>query len=136
MESNPTNVEELFQKIKDYADLRVDLFKLKTINKVSGFVSSFFTKIIITVIFCIVLLCITIGLALWIGDSIGKTYYGFFIVGGAYLIIGLVLYSLRGNPLIETGRMIVKKKQKVKYIKIGCIRKKRRQKIERKRRRK
>jgi hypothetical protein len=97
MESNPTNVEELFQKVKDYADVRIDLFKLKTINKVSGSVSSFLTTIVITVIFCIVFLCITIGLALWIGDCIGKAYYGFFIVGGAYLIIGLVLYSLRGK---------------------------------------
>ena len=97
MESKPTDVENLFQKLKDYADVRVDLFKLKTINKVSGFVSSALTRMIMTGVFCIVFLCITIGLALWIGDCTGKSYYGFFIVGGAYLIIGLVLYSLRGK---------------------------------------
>ena len=48
-------------------------------------------------IFCVVFICITIGLALWIGDAIGAAYYGFFIVGGAYLLIGLVLYSVRGK---------------------------------------
>ncbi len=97
MESNPTNVEDLFEKIKEYADVRIDLFKLKAINKVSGFVSSFLTSIIITAIFGVVFLCITIGLSLWIGDCLGKAWYGFFIVGGGYIVIGLVLYSLRGK---------------------------------------
>ena len=69
MESNPTNVEELFQKVKDYADVRINLFKLKAINKVSGFVSSFFTTVVMLIIFYIVFLCITIGLALWIGEA-------------------------------------------------------------------
>ena len=97
MESNPTSVEDLFEKVKDYADVRIDLFKLKAINKVSGSVSSFLTTIVMALIFCVVFLCITAGLALWIGDSLGKAWYGFFIVGGGYLIIGLVLYSLRGR---------------------------------------
>jgi len=97
MESNPTSVEDLFEKVKDYADVRIDLFKLKAINKVSGFVSSFLTTIVMALIFFVVFLCITAGLAFWIGDSLGKAWYGFFIVGGGYLIIGLVLYSVRGR---------------------------------------
>ena len=101
MESNHNNVEELFEKLKDYADVRIDLFKLKSINKVSGFTSSVMTSLILLILLCGVLICITIGLGLWIGALIGKTYAGFFILGGIYIIIGLVLYAKR-EKLIKT----------------------------------
>ena len=101
MEGKPTNVEELFQKIKEYADVRLNLFKLKSINKFAGFMSLSITLIILIVIFSTILLCITIGAALLIGEWVGKIYYGFFIVGGIYLIIGLVIYSMR-DKLIKT----------------------------------
>lgn len=101
MESKPGNLEELFQKLKEYADVRIDLFKLKGINKVSGFMSSFATLLVLIILFSAVLMCVTIGLAIIIGEWLGKLYYGFFIIGGVYLIIGLILYSMR-DKLIKT----------------------------------
>jgi hypothetical protein len=95
MESNPGNVEDLFQKLKEYAEVQMDLFKLKSINKVSGVMSSAVTIIILVIIFSAVLLCITVGFSLLIGEWVGKAYWGFFIVGGIYLITGLVIYSKR-----------------------------------------
>lgn len=100
MENKTANVEELFQKIRDYADVRLELFKLKSINKVSGFMSSVITMIIVVILFSAVLLCITIGAALLIGACVGNAF-GFFIVAAIYLIVGLVLYSKRGK-LIKT----------------------------------
>jgi Zn-dependent protease with chaperone function len=101
MESKPTNVEDLFQKLKDYADVRLNLFKLKSINKVSGFMSIFATILILVILFTAILVCITIGFAILLGEWLGKLYWGFFIVGGIYLLIGLILYSLR-EKLIKT----------------------------------
>ena len=101
MEGKPTNVEELFQKLKEYADVRLNLFKLKSISKASGFMSSVVTTVILVILFSAVLLCITIGASLLIGAWVGKAYWGFFIVGGIYLIIGLVIYSKR-DKLIKT----------------------------------
>jgi hypothetical protein len=109
MENKPTNVEELFQKIRDYADVRLQLLKLKSINKVSGFLSFIITTLILIIFICAVFICITIGAALLIGDCVGRTSYGFLIVGGIYLIIGLVFYSLRGK--------IIRTKIKNKLIK-------------------
>lgn len=101
MESKPNNVEELFQKLKEYADVRLDLFKLKSINKMAGFMSSAITIVVLIVLFSAVTLCITIGFALLIGAWLGNAYYGFFIVGGIYFITGLVIYSMR-DKLIKT----------------------------------
>ncbi len=101
MESKPTNVEDLFQKVKDYADVRLNLFKLKSINKVSSFMSVFATLFILVILFTTILVCVTVGLALLLGEWMGKLYLGFFIVGGIYLIIGLILYLMR-DKLIKT----------------------------------
>ena len=101
MDNKPANLEELFEKLRDYAETRVDLFKLKSIHKISGFMSSVIASLVLVMLLCTVLLCITIGLALLIGAWIGSSYAGFFIVGAFYLIIGLVLYSMRGK-LIKT----------------------------------
>jgi hypothetical protein len=101
MDNKPANLEELFEKLRDYAETRVDLFKLKSIHKISGFMSSLIASLVLVILLCTVLLCITIGLALLIGAWIGSYYAGFFIVGALYLIIGLVFYSMRGK-LIKT----------------------------------
>jgi len=97
MENQPTNLEELFEKLRDYADTRIDLLKLKGIHKVSGFASSVIANVVLVIVLCIVLLCVTIAIALLIGAWIGETYLGFFIVGAIYLITGLVFYSKRGK---------------------------------------
>ena len=109
MDSKPTNLEELFQKLKDYADVRLDLFKLKSINKVSGFMSTVITIVILIALFSAVILCITIGLALLIGAWLGNAWYGFFIVGGIYLIVGLVIYSMRDKLIkIKVSNKLIK----------------------------
>lgn len=95
METKPTNVEELFQKIKSYADVRINLIKLQAINKVSGFMSAAITIALLSVFFLVIIICLTIGLALLIGNSTGNVYVGFFIVAGIYFIIGLILFFLR-----------------------------------------
>ena len=92
MENKTTNGEELFYKLKDYGDTRLDLFKLKSINKVSGFLSSLITSVVLMVLLFLVVLCITIGAALLLGSLTGSAYYGFFIMAGIYIIIGLVLF--------------------------------------------
>lgn len=101
MENNPANLEEMFEKLRDYADTRIALFKLKSIQKISGFMSSVIVSIILIMLLSTVILCITIGASLLIGSWIGKTYLGFFIIGALYCIIGLILYSKRGK-LIKT----------------------------------
>lgn len=99
MESKPTSVEELFDKLKDYIDTIVDLFKLKGIKKVSGFFSTFAVIFIFSALLFLVVMFISIGLALLIGMWLGKMYYGFFVMAGVYIIIGLILYSRRNKSV-------------------------------------
>lgn len=101
MENKTTSLEDLFEKLKEYGDTRVKLFKLKSINKVSSFFSTLISSLILFVVLILVVFCITIALALLIGEWLGNAYWGFFIMAGVYLIIGLIIYSAR-NKFIKT----------------------------------
>jgi len=101
MENKLTSLEELFYKLKDYGQTTLDLYKLKTINKVSGFLSNLIVGLLLIVLLFLVLICITIGLGLLIGSWLGNVYWGFFIMAAIYIIIGLVLYSGRKKILKE-----------------------------------
>ena len=57
--------------------------------------SSAITLVILIIIFGGAFLCVTLGASFLIGDWLGRTCYGFFIVGGLYLIAGLLIYSMR-----------------------------------------
>lgn len=95
MENENTQAEDLFYKLKEYGDTHLALFKLKAVNKISGILSTLIVLMILVTLIFLVFICFTIGLALLIGAWLGKAYYGFFIIGGIYIIIGLILYSGR-----------------------------------------
>lgn len=100
MENKQTsNVEELFYKLRDYGETRLDLFKLKSIDKASGILSSVIVTIVLILLLFLVFGCITVGLSLLIGSFLGKAYYGFFIMAAVYIIIGLILFLGRKKYL-------------------------------------
>jgi len=101
MENDPTSVEALFYKLKDYIETTIDLYKLKAINKVLGFTSTVIGSIILIVLLFLAMICISTGFALLIGVWLGNAYWGFFIMGALYIIIGLVLYAARKKILKE-----------------------------------
>lgn len=99
MENDPTAVEELFYKLKDYGETTVDLYKLKAINKVSGFTSTLIVSVILIILLFLIMICVSVGFALLIGLWLGHAFWGFFIMGVLYLIIGLILFSNRNKIL-------------------------------------
>lgn len=100
MESR-TNIEDLVEKFKDYLETRYTLLRLKSINKLSKIVSTLVTSLVLMILFFIIVLFLSIGLSLYIGDLLGKSYYGFFIIGGVYFIIGLIFYYSRDKVIKE-----------------------------------
>jgi O-antigen/teichoic acid export membrane protein len=55
--------------------------------------------VVVILISFIALMLLSVGIALLLGDLLGKSYYGFFIVAVLYLITGLVIYSNRDKWL-------------------------------------
>ena len=95
MNDHETPVGLLFQKAEDYGKTSIELMKLKTIDKTSEVISSLVSQLIVAIIALMFMLFISIGIALWIGDMLGKSYLGFMIVAGAYGLIALLIYFFR-----------------------------------------
>ena len=92
-----TLIESLFTQTKDYVDNRLELFKLQAIDKSSKITSSIAAGITLFVVFFIFFVILNIGIALLIGDLVGKSYLGFLIWAGFYLIVGLVIMSKKNK---------------------------------------
>lgn len=95
IENQSSPVESLIDRVKSYVETRIDLLRLKAIDKSSSFLSLLISMVVVILVSFISLIMLSVGIALLLGDWLGKSYYGFFIVAGFYLIAGLVLYSLR-----------------------------------------
>ncbi|HEY8688421.1 MAG TPA: phage holin family protein [Chitinophagaceae bacterium] len=99
MENQSSPVESLIDRVKVYVETRIDLLRLKAIDKSSSFLSLLISMIVVILISFIFIMLLSIGVALLLGGLLGKTYYGFFIVAGFYLIVGLVLFIFRNKWL-------------------------------------
>ena len=110
MQTDASSIEGLFKKTGEYIETRIDLAKYKAIDKSSDIVSSIVTCISLIVALMIFIFTATIGIALWIGDMLGKNYEGFFIVAGFYLLVILLMYLCR-KSLIKTpvSKLIIEK---------------------------
>ena len=100
MENNTSTIETLFEKAEDYTRTTAELMKLKAVDKTADVASSMLSRGAVSIVFVMFAFLVNIGLSLWVGELLGKDYYGFFIVSGIYLLISILLYVFR-DPLIK-----------------------------------
>ncbi|MCX6234070.1 MAG: hypothetical protein NT175_04985 [Bacteroidetes bacterium] len=92
MEDNSKLIESLLEKAADYGKASYELVKLKALDKTSDVVSSFIPHTVVLVLIASFILFLNLGLAFWLGEILGKTCFGFFVVGAFYGIIAIVLH--------------------------------------------
>lgn len=95
MDNQSANTNPLFDKIESYAKTSITLFKLSSIEKSADVVSSLISRITIIVIASLFILFANIGVAFWIGKSLGEYFLGFFIVSGFYIILLAFVFIFR-----------------------------------------
>ena len=88
-------VEVLFEKAQEYSKTTFELCKLHAIDKSADVVSSLVSRLAILMVVALFTFILNIALSLWIGELLGKTYYGFLVISGAYALLALVLYINR-----------------------------------------
>ncbi len=91
MEENEKMIESLLEKAADYGKTTFELVKLKALEKTSEVVSTLIPHSFVFVLIAIFMLFLNLGLAFWLGDFLGKTYYGFLVVAAFYGFIGIVV---------------------------------------------
>ncbi len=96
MEDKSLIIKFLVQIAESLTKTNLDLLKLKAISKSADAVSSIVQKIIVFTAVIVLITLLNIGLALWIGELVGKLYFGFFIVAAFYVLVVLVLHYIPG----------------------------------------
>lgn len=88
-------MEILLEKGEQYGRTTLELLKLKTLDKSSDVASNLVSWLIVFTFAVLFFLILNIGIALWIGELLGKSYYGFFSVAGFYAILALIFTVFR-----------------------------------------
>ena len=97
MEKAFTKVEELAGTIKEYVDVRMEAVKLNAAEKSSSVIANVMAGIVVAIVFLFFLGLASMSLAYGIGDWIGRTWAGFLVVAGLYLLIGIIVWSARSR---------------------------------------
>lgn len=94
MEDKTNIFESLLERASDYGKTSYELVKLKVVDKTSDVVSSFIPHSVVFIMIASFILFLNLGIAFWLGDLIGKLFYGFFVVAAFYVIIGIAIHFL------------------------------------------
>lgn len=92
MEENTKRIELLLDGAIEYGKTSFELAKLRAIDQVSDAVSSFIPHSLVIFILVSSLLFLNIGIALLIGEILGDTFYGFFVIAAFYGMIGFIFH--------------------------------------------
>jgi hypothetical protein len=110
MEEKTKLLDKLLERAVDYGVTSYELTKLKAVDKISDIVSALIPGSVFCILIITVLLFLNLGLALWLGELLGKIYFGFFAVAAFYCILGFAVKFLLnkwikkiiGNQIVKT----------------------------------
>ena len=99
-------IESLIAKGEQYGKTTLELLKLKTLDKSADVVSNLVSWLIVVIFAVLFFMILNIGIALWIGELLGTSFYGFFVVSGFYALLAIVFAVFRKqlikNPVNES----------------------------------
>jgi hypothetical protein len=97
METKAKILEPLLEKVEAYSRTSFELMRLKALDKTTEVASTLISKILVVVVFLFFAFSLNIAFALWMGDLLGKNYYGFLLaalVDGIFVLILSLIHPL------------------------------------------
>jgi hypothetical protein len=109
MQQNSNFIELLLERIVQFGQLNIDLFKLKFLDKASFLIANLIARFLLWTMVSLFTICLSIAVALWLGDILGKNYYGFFIVSLFYGLIAIFIWLLQSAIKLRVSNWIIAK---------------------------
>lgn len=100
MNDNINLLEPLFERAEQYGKTSLELIKLKSLYKTADFTSTLISRLLFTLVFSVFIMTLSVAVALWLGDILGKNYYGFLLITAFYGLTGIIL--LLAHRFIKT----------------------------------
>ena len=92
METPASLIESLVERVEVYGKTTYELSKLKLLETTTHVVTSVVSRLGVIIMFSLFAFVLSIGIALLLGELIGKSYYGFFVVAAFYFVAGIVMH--------------------------------------------
>ena len=87
--------DTIFDQAEEYIKTSMELYTLRVTGKVAKIISTLVTQLVIGVLAMIVIFMLSMFLAFWIGDLMGRSYLGFLIIGGVIGVVTWILFLMR-----------------------------------------
>ncbi len=85
------NLSESGRKLQDYIENSAEYYKLRLFKHAMKLSTSLINMLALGGIFMLFLMFFSFGIAMWLGGILDSMLLGFFIVGGFYLIVFLLI---------------------------------------------
>lgn len=109
MKETSESLNLILEKVGIYAETSIELAKLKTLKASSHVASTLISRLSVLMLFSIALVILSIGMSFFLGEYLGYLHYGFFIVAGFYLVLGLILFFFLHKPIKKAiSNLIIK----------------------------
>ena len=113
MEDNADLLESLLERASEYGKTSFELVRLKTLDKATDVVSSLVPQSVVIILIASFILFLNLGIALWLGDILGKLFWGFFAVAAFYILAGIFIHFFMHNWIKKlVGNYFIKRMTK------------------------
>ncbi len=92
METPASLIETLIDKVEAYGKSTYELSKLRSVEKTTKVATVLISKISFLLMTSMFVFVFSLGVAYYLGELLGKLYYGFFIVAGFYLLLAIIFH--------------------------------------------
>ena len=98
------SLNDVQSQTRDFVESNLEYYKLWVFKVITKSASSLFKVVLIGMLLVMVMVFFSVAGALAIGYALGNFIYGFLIVGGVYLVLSIIVYSLKNRieePIIK-----------------------------------
>ncbi|HYM92551.1 MAG TPA: hypothetical protein VET23_00280 [Chitinophagaceae bacterium] len=108
MEAKSSLIQPLLERAEAYSKTSIELLKLKSLDKTANVASTLIYRLVSVIVLSLFVFTLTVAIALWIGDLLGKSYYGFLIMASFYGLAGIILFFLRSFMKAKVNDSIIR----------------------------
>jgi hypothetical protein len=92
MDEKENILSSLLDSVEEYGKTNLELIKLKGLDKASDIAAAAISRIAAIIAYLTFFLMASIGVSFWLGDVLGRVWYGFFVVAAFYGLLGVIAY--------------------------------------------
>jgi len=95
------NIADLTDQVRNYVQLKIDLFKLNLTEKLATLTTTLLISIIFFLVFLFFTLFISLAFIFWFREYAGDAWVGSLIVAAFYILVGILVYLLRDKLFLN-----------------------------------